>query len=341
MSEKKKEENPGIGIIGVGGIANDGHLPAYKEAGLKVVAAADCSQKALDSARERWGIEKVFTDYHDMLNLPEVKIVDISTPPMVKLPQVLDAVKAGKHILVQKPLSRSFKEARTMVEAAEKAGVLMAVNQQARWIPSLVPVKGWIEEGYIGKPYFCLVSERFRVQFPAGTWKTEMDPFIIIQNGVHYLDMLRGWFGEPKLVYAVTTRDETNPTMGEHISVITLEYDNALRVCFINDWCNRCDKGNRTVCIEGTGGGISGDIDAGSVTLHSDKLSEGEVKEFKTDRKWFPDAFSGPMLDLMEAIREGREPKTSGRDNLKTLQVIFAAYKSVKEKRAVKPEEIQ
>ncbi len=340
MIEKNSKEDLGIGIIGMGGIANDCHLPAYKKAGLKVVAAADTNTEALAKASKQWGIKKVFKDYHDLLMLPEVKIVDITTPPMVKVPQVLDAVKAGKHVLAQKPFSRSFEEAKLMVKAAQKAGVLLAVNQQARWIPVLAPVKDWIEDGYIGKPYFCLISERFRVQFPKGTWKTEMDPFIIIQNGVHYLDLLRGWFGEPKLVNAVTTRDETSITMGEHISVITLEYDNALRVCFINDWCNRCDNGERSVCIEGTGGGIRSDIDSGTITLHSDKLPEGEVKEYKTDGKWFPDAFSGPMLDLMEAIREGREPKTSGRDNLKTLQVIFAAYKSVKEKRAVRPEEI-
>ncbi|NOY08716.1 MAG: Gfo/Idh/MocA family oxidoreductase [Spirochaetes bacterium] len=345
MSGEKAEQaggkNPGIGIIGVGGIANDGHLPGYQKAGLNVIAAADCSREALDRANDQWGIGKVFADYHDMLALPEIKIVDITTPPMVKGPQVLDAIKAGKHVLVQKPLARSFDEAKKIVEAAEKAGVLLAVHQQARWIPALLPVKGWIKDGYIGKPYFCLFTQRNYWQPPEGSWKTQLDPFIIIQNGIHYLDLLREWFGEPKLVYAIATRDETNYINGELVTVISLEFDNALRACFINDMCYRCGDGGSKICVEGTGGSISGDFDSDSIMLSSDKLPAPGVKEYKADGKWFPDAFSGPMLDLIEAIREGREPRTSGRDNLKTLQVIFAAYRSIKEKRAVNPKEIE
>ncbi len=339
--EKAGAEDLGIGMIGVGAVANDGHLPGYRNAGLKVVAAADCSRPALDGVQKRWGVDRVFTDYREMLALPEIRIVDITTPPAVKPPQVLDAIRAGKHVIVQKPLSRSFDEARRMVEAAEEAGVLMAVHQQARWIPALLPVKGWIDDGYLGKPYFCLLIQRdYARSLPGGAWKNEMDPFLIIQNGIHYLDLLREWLGEPRLVYAIATRDETTRIKGELVDVISLEFDDGVRACFVNDLCYRCGKGNSEICIEGTGGAVSGDFFSQSITLRSDKLPAPGIREHRAEGKWFPDAFSGPMLDLMDAIREGRQPRTSGRDNLKTLQVVFAAYRSMEEKRAVSPEEI-
>ncbi len=331
----------GIGIIGVGGIAYNAHLPAYRNAGLKVVAAADTNSEALDKVKTEWGIEKVFTDYRDLLALPEVKIVDVATPPSVKLPQVLDAAKAGKHLLVQKPFARSFEEAKEMVAAAEQAGVLLAINQQARWIPALLPVRGWIEEGYIGEPYFCLVTLRGYVDMRAGAWKSDLDPFLIIQNTIHYLDLVRHWLGDPKLVYAIATRDKTQTVKGENLAVISLEFDDPLRACVFNDWCYRGGDHNSEICIEGTGGAIVGAIHAQSITLRSDKLPAPGIKEHTTDGPWFPNAFSGPMLELIAAIQQGREPRTSGRDNLKTLQVVFAAYKSIAEKRAVAPDEIR
>ncbi|NOY82853.1 MAG: Gfo/Idh/MocA family oxidoreductase [Kiritimatiellaeota bacterium] len=330
----------GIGIIGVGGIAYNAHLPAYANAGLKVVAAVDSNPEALAKAKSEWGIEKVFTDYRDLLALPEVRIVDVATPPMVKLPQVLDAARAGKHLLVQKPFSRSFEEAKAMVAAAEQAGVLLAINQQARWIPALLPVKDWIEGGCIGEPYFCLVTLRGYVDMRVGTWKTDLDPFLIIQNTVHYLDLVRHWLGDPKLVYAIATKDKTQHIRGENLAVISLEFDGPLRACVFNDWCYRGGGQNSEICIEGTAGAITGAIHAQSITLRSGTPVAPEITEYTTNKQWFPDAFAGPMLELMAAIAEDREPRTSGRDNLKTMQVVFAAYKSISEKRAVAPKEI-
>ncbi len=351
--ERQELENSelGIGIIGMGGIAYEAHLPAYRKSKFKIVAAADPNPEALAKARNEWGIEKVFTDYRDLLALPEVKIVDVLTPPAVKLPIVLDAIKSGKHVLAQKPFSRSFAEAKQMVEAAEEKGVMLAVNQQARWIPVLSPIKKWIEEGYLGKPYFCYCSDFFFAEFPANTWKSEIDPFLIIQYSIHLLDLFRDWFGEPKLVSAMATRDETQNVKGEQIAVISLEFADPLRVCFVNDSRYRGDKGGDSFYIEGPRGIISGslgprqpiegELPVQSITLRSDKLPSPGVKEHKTKSPWSPDAFSGPMLDLMEAIREGHQPRVSGRDNLKTLQMIFAAYRSIAEKRAVAPEEIK
>jgi len=124
----------GIGIIGMGWVASNYHMPAYKLANFNVVATSDINEDALKSAQERWGIEKGFTNYKDMLELEEVEIVDVATRTFNRTPIVVDCAKAGKHLLVQKPFARSYQEGLEMVEAAEKAGVKIGVNSHYRWI---------------------------------------------------------------------------------------------------------------------------------------------------------------------------------------------------------------
>ena len=102
----------GIGMIGAGGIAEIGHIPAYQKAGYHVLAVADVAEKRRQYAQQVLGLgqERVFADHRRLLDLPEIDIVDIALPHSSphKIPIVHDAIDAGKHVLVEKPLTMDY-----------------------------------------------------------------------------------------------------------------------------------------------------------------------------------------------------------------------------------------
>jgi len=124
-----------IGIVGFGGIARGAHAPAYKKAGWTIAAVADPDEKARATAREQFGVERVYADHRDLVSDESVEVIDLLTQPSVREEVVAAAAEAGKPIITEKPLTQDPEEGTRMVEMAENAGILFAVHQNYRWMP--------------------------------------------------------------------------------------------------------------------------------------------------------------------------------------------------------------
>ena len=121
-----------IGIVGAGAIVREAHLPAYRKYGMEVGGVYDrVTSRASEVARE-FGVPRVFDRLDDLLSDPRITVVDIATPPEVRMPLVLEALAAGKHVLSQKPFATSIGNARTMIRADDESHLKLAVNQNAR-----------------------------------------------------------------------------------------------------------------------------------------------------------------------------------------------------------------
>ena len=170
----------------------------------------------------------------------------------------------------------------------------------------------------------------------------------IMFHSIHYIDTLRYLLGDPAYVFTSGSRAPGETTQAETKTLTTWEYNSSLQVLI--DVCHTTwqDDPYAIFRFEGTEGVIKGTIGlmynypAGRPdTLEfMSKRNPGYWFSARLDSMWIPDAFVGPMASLMRAIESGSEPETSGRDNLRTLQVVFAEYRSMAEKRAVCPEEI-
>src|SRR5579875_507587 len=159
----KLERDWRIGMIGVGNIAQRAHLPGYRMLGLQIVAAADVSERALAAAKHNWDIPAVYTDFREMFANEKLDAVDITVHERwsdIKLAAVQAAAAAGVHVLIQKPLAMSYETCVAMVEATRQAGVLMAVNQNARWAPAFHAAKVLLEAGCIGTPRVVNITAR-------------------------------------------------------------------------------------------------------------------------------------------------------------------------------------
>ena len=333
----------GIGIIGCGGIVNYAHLPAYRKAGLRVVACYDQNRDAAEKTAAEHGIPTVTNSIEELLTNPEIDIVDIAITPWAQAEVALQVIAAGKHLLCQKPLSDRYSDGLRIVEAAKSAGVKLAVNQQMRWSAGIRVAKQLIEQGAIGAPADARIEVSVRTPWHMWPWIASREQLEIMFHSIHYQDSIRFLFGDPVSVSSFhgtfPNQLETGETRtltvftysGEFSAVIDVNHhnwsdDNYARFRFLGE----------TGIIEGTLG-LLYDYPTGRVdTLRYQSIAEpGVWHNADLSTWWIPDAFLGPMASLMESIQTGGEPVTSGGDNLGTLKTVFASYRSAAESRAV------
>jgi Predicted dehydrogenases and related proteins len=156
-----------LALIGVGGIAQSAHLPAYRKGQqiglpIEVVAAADVDEGQRERARRLWGIPAVYADFREMLERECPDVVDITLHwerhADAKLAAVQTAAEYGCHILLQKPMAATWEQCVAMVEAAKRSGVLLAVNQNARFAPTfLLHAASWKREQSASPSLCCFV----------------------------------------------------------------------------------------------------------------------------------------------------------------------------------------
>jgi predicted dehydrogenase len=338
----------GIGIVGAGGIVNYAHLPAYKKAGFRVVGITDRNREQAERTAKEHGIGKVYGSVAELLRQPEIEIVDIAVYPAEQVAIVEQAAAAGKHLLCQKPFADEYAKAVRSVELAERAKVKIAVNQQMRWDAGIRCTRLLIDDGWLGAPTYGAIQVHCKTDWSLWPWIYQGKHVEIMFHSIHYIDSLRYLLGDPTYVFTSGSRAPGETTQAETKTLTTWEYASGLQVLI--DVCHTTwqDDPYAIFRFEGTEGVIKGTIGL----MYNYPTGRPDTLEFmskrnpgywfsaRLDSMWIPDAFVGPMASLMRSIEDGSEPETSGRDNLHTLQVVFAQYRSMKEKRAVRPEEI-
>ena len=342
----------GIGIVGTGWIVQDGHLPAYRDAGYRVEAVFDLD---LDKAREvadRFGVPRVCPSLEVLLRLPEVDVIDIAVPAAEQPSIALAALAAGKHVLCQKPFAEQLAPAVELVAAAEAAGRVLCVNQNMRYGSAWRVLGGLVAAGWLGELRAAEIQVNVTTHWHAyGDWLVPLERLDIMNHSLHYFDAVRVLLGEPETVYCRGLRHPAQQVVGETWTTALLEYSDD-RLGLIRVDHNALDDERDLYSryrVEGIGGAATG------TTWY---LFEGLVQERESLRyccpavtgdAWvepplgdtgMPASFAGTMGELMRAVETGDPAPNSGRDNLGTLRLVFAAYRSMAERRPVAPAEI-
>ena len=338
----------GIAFVGCGGIVNYGHIPSYKANGFNMIGGYDINQEAAEKTVQTHGLKKLYTSLEEMLSDPLVEIVDIAAVAWEQKNIVAKAVPAGKHMLCQKPFSHHYAEAVEMTNLAEGASLKIAVHQQFRWSSIIRAVRALLGEGWVGQVLDVQVQVSIHTPWDMWPWIASQPRLEVLYHSIHYLDSLRYLFGDPALITSRHTKHPTQQAKGETKTITVWEYESGLQIliaiCHF-DWSPGLYSLFRVL---GTDGLIEGTIgtnydypDGRNDTIKFTSREHPELDFSATLLgKWIPDAFYGPMASLMEAIQTNSEPITSARDNLGTLRVVEAAYRSMKEARSVSPSEI-
>ena len=356
-----RNKHVGIGCIGSGFIMADCQLVAYRSVGFNPIAITSRKLANAEQVAKRHDLPTVYRHYQRLLVDPEIEVIDIAVPPDVQYQVIRDAVKLKKSgdsnlrgILAQKPLGINYRQARQIVQMCERASITLAVNQNMRWDQSVRACKDVLTRGYLGEPVLATIDMRAIPHWMP--WQKRQGWLTLRIMSIHHLDTFRYWFGEPSRVIASVRTDPRTATQFDHedgICLYILEYDDGLRAAGCDDvWTGPAREGAADDIgirwrVEGTTGAARGTIGwpayPNRVPSTLDFTSVRRGPNWLTPRwneVWFPDAFAGPMAELLCAIQDGVEPSLSGRDNLHTMALVEACYVSAREHRAVEPREI-
>ncbi|HYO79883.1 MAG TPA: Gfo/Idh/MocA family oxidoreductase [Bryobacteraceae bacterium] len=339
-----------IGAIGTGFIMRDVQLRAYRDIGLQVHAIAGTRREQAEQVARSNKIPVVHPDYRALLADSSLDILDIAVPPHIQTEIIDEAVASARNvrgILAQKPLAMSYTEAVRTVEVCEAAGVTLAVNQNMRYDQSIRALKTLLDRGDLGEPVLATIEMRAIPHWQ--TWLQSYSGLTLSAMSIHHLDCFRFLFGDPDSVYVSARSDpRTRFPHRDGIVLYILEWDSGLRASAWDDvWAGPAREGAASDLyirwrVEGTEGLAQGTIGwpgypnavpstiRYATTRHPGVWISPEWKEV-----WFPDAFRGTMGELLDSITEGREPAISGRENLGTMALVEACYRSLDEHRPI------
>lgn len=339
-----------VGVIGTG-FGRTVQIPGFQEHPETEVVAV-CSrrlERAQATAREV-GLAHAFDDYRDLLALPELDIVSITTPPDLHHEMTLAALDAGVHVLCEKPMALTVAEAEEMTGAAHDAGLVGMIDHEFRFIPARARAKELIDDGYLGdlrSVTINWISDFMNDQRPWGWSSVKAKGHGALEAvGSHAFDLLLWWFGDITSCLAtghtqLTERrlpdsSETRPVDIEDWLVTALKFENGGRgVVHIN-----------TVAWHNTGVAIELHGSAGTLvidktdTLYGARHGEpalvpidipgrlqaapGAGPESRVDFLWL-------VEQLVRAVRDGKEPHPSFVDGLRCQRVLASAERSLQQ----------
>ena len=194
-----------VAIIGCGTIANAAHIPAYlKNPDAEIKYFCDILPERAQAAVEKYGCGTAVSDYHQVLADPEIEAVSVCTPNNMHARISIDALRAGKNVLCEKPAARTYAEALEMQKAQHETGKVLNIGVVNRFNDSVNLIKKYIDDGRLGEVYHVYVSFRAHRSIPglggAFTTKAIAGGGALIDWGVHYLDIVMYCCGDPKPV---------------------------------------------------------------------------------------------------------------------------------------------
>ncbi len=328
--------SPNIGLIGCGGIT-DYHLQAYVAAGFRITALCDLDlAKAELRQRKFYPQAAIYEDYRKLLQDQSIEVVDIATHPRERVAIIEAALRAGKHVLSQKPFVLDLDDGERLIEIAREMNRQLAVNQNGRWAPHFSYARQVVRTGCIGDVFGAHLSCHWDHTWVKGLEFEKVKHLILYDYAIHWFDIVRCLLNGRKVkrVYASTARSPGQELMPALLAQALIEFDDA-QATLAFDASLPTGSQERTF-LSGTAGSLysvgSGNQEQ-QVTVN---VASGSWTP-KLVGKWFPDGFHGTMGELLCAIEEDRESTIDAKDNLHSLELCFAAIHSAETGKPVVP----
>ncbi|MBA4493484.1 Gfo/Idh/MocA family protein [Paenactinomyces guangxiensis] len=329
-----------IAIVGTGAIARshiEGYL-AFPER-CKIVALVDIyPQKAAETGKKFKLNAEIFSDYRDLLDRPDIHAVSICTPPYVHAPISIDFLKAGKHVLVEKPMASSLKECDEMLEAAATSNKLLSVVAQNRFRTPVMKLKHVLDTGLIGKIAHAQVDSFWWRGYSyydlwwRGTWEKEGGG-CTLNHAVHHIDMLQWMMGMPSEVSAMMSNTLHDNAEVEDLSIAIFRYENGSLSQITSSVVHHGE--NQQLIFQGEKARVSvpWKVKSSKSKENGFPLENPELeREIQTIYDQFPEVVyeghQGQIDDFLTAVKRGTSLLIDGVQGRRTLELITAIYKS-------------
>lgn len=325
-----------VALIGCGNISK-AHARGYQAHPemFQVIAVCDPEEKLAQERAQPFSA-RVFSDWQEVIALENIDAVDICLPHDLHCEVAVSALKAGKHVLVEKPMATNLKEAKRMVSTARSTGRVLMVAQCQRYSFLHRKIKDLITQGVIGD-IICVRADcnQFLAGIlPPGHWlysRQRAGGGVVISVAVHRLDLLRWLVGDIRRVSAFQKISGVNPGMDcEDVSCATLEFEKGAIGEIVSLYAAKkppLGTFSELLILYGTHGTLH---NLGGWYLWSEKDSRYQSPEGGFVPLSAPnnDVFEEEIVHFGNALLQGFQPLTSGEDNLKTMATIEAIYQS-------------
>jgi predicted dehydrogenase len=327
-------------IIGAGGIVRAAHLPAYAKAGFPVAALMDVAPGKAEELARSAGVPKSFTTVSAAAGAaPPNAVFDVAVPASEVL-GVLAQLPDGATVLIQKPMGETLAEATEIRDLCRQKRLVAAVNFQLRYAPFNLAARALAARGLLGEWHDFEAQVRTYTPWHLWTFLATAPRLEILYHSIHYLDLIRSWFGNPRGVYAKTVKHPSYPKLAATKSVMILDYGDSKRVFVATNHGHDYGEAQQRsfVLWEGTEGsmratlGINLDYPKGKPDsldyIHRSEMKSG-WQPCPIRGNWFPDAFVGSM-GALQAFAEGSisELPSNFEDAYQTMALVEAAYRS-------------
>lgn len=325
-----------LGLIGCGGISRY-HLEAAKSFGVEVVAMADISADAAQArAKEYFPQATLYTDHRELLARKDITVVEIATHTAVRGAQIEDALKAGKHVLSQKPFTSDLAVGRKLNALAARKGRYLGVNQNGRWAPQFSALLATVRSGLLGDIHTLDMVMEWDHTWTRGSKFAELHHLILSDFAIHWFDIAATVFAgrTARSVFANSVKAPNQDMRPPMLSNAVINFGDGLATLGFSAYQSFAP--HEYLCCVGSKGTLRGAGNLCNLTELELTTKRGTVKIPLTG-KWFPDGFRGTLGEFLRAIEEEREPSISGRNNLRSLEICFAALASADTGQPVKP----
>jgi myo-inositol 2-dehydrogenase/D-chiro-inositol 1-dehydrogenase len=330
----------GIGIIGSQFIA-ELHVEAFKRvSGAHVVGVASPTQAHAKTFAEKHQIPRWFTDYRDLLRQGEVQIVSLCLPNDLHCQATIDAARAGKHVICEKPLCLNLQEADQMIAACKQAGVQLMYAEELCFTPKYIRAKQLVDEGALGKVHLVKQSEKHFGPHSDWFWNADRSGGgVLLDMGCHGIEFARWILGRPKAtsVYAQCgTYVHKDKTRGDDNAILIIEFENEAVALIEESWARLGGMDDRAE-IYGSRGVTYADLLHGSALETYSEVGYGYAMEkAQTTRGWtftmFEEmwnyGFPQEMQHFVDCVRQNTPAAVTGQDGKAVLEIILAAYAS-------------
>ncbi len=348
-----------IAVVGCGRIANNAHFPAFMQMDeIRIKYACDLIESKAQASKEQWSkIENVITDYQVALNDPEVEAVYVLTPNFAHYTVAMDALRAGKHVFVEKPITVNYALSCEMAAEAAKQNKILNIGVCNRFHKSVEMLEEMNREGKFGDIYHVYCSFRAFRSIPglggAFTTKAMSGGGALIDWGVHYLDLILYILGSPKLktctadaycemakdmkaykyeyMWAEDTKDVENGTNDVDDLISGHVRTEGASISFNGSWAANINVPNNTfIDFMGTKAGARLTY-GGHFTIF-----DGETLESITPEYDIPDMYLLEDKAFIESIHTGVKGRSHIDNILETMQLLDTLYQSAEKKEEIK-----
>lgn len=353
-----------IGIIGVGW-PGQRHIEGYqKHPNAEVVALSDVDVEAAERVKAEYNVDgaRIFRDYRELLSADDIDAVSICTPNFLHAPMAIDALDAGKHVLLEKPLAHTLAAGERLaakVESHPDQAFMIAFNNRYR--PDSIVLKQQIEAGELGRIYYAKTGWlRGAAEFGLRGWFTQKERSgggPLIDLGVHVLDLTLWFLGNPRPVkvsgsvyYEFTQfmRESTGAEVDvEDLASAFIKLDNGATVVLDVSWVSHIEESNLVYAqLFGTRGGakitrglgveagrreqMTTNTTIGTGPGRATLVRHPEFHSLQASQQGFMlyESFRGEIADFVDSVYAGRQPGATITHGLDILRVLDAIYRS-------------